>query len=113
MLNYVTIIGRIVDDLKINETETGARHLKLMLAVPRNHKNMDGIYETDFIPCHLWNNIADNVNEYCVKGDLIAVKGRLESNLTTDDGTTYDKSKKINLIVVVDSVSFLSSKKEA
>ena len=113
MLNYVTIIGRIVDDLKIDETETGTRHLKLMLAVPRNHKNMSGIYETDFIPCHLWKNIADNVKEYCVKGDLIALKGRIESTVTTDDGKNYDKNKKINLIVVAESVSFLSNKKEA
>ena len=37
------------------------------MAVQRSFKNMDGIYETDFITVTLWQGLAENLNEYCKK----------------------------------------------
>ena len=78
MLNQVVIIGRLVEKPIVEENENGRKLSEITLAVPRSFKNADGIYETDFIKCILWSCIAENTAEYCEKGDLISVKGRLE-----------------------------------
>lgn len=78
MLNQVVIIGRLVAKPIVEENENGRKVSEITLAVPRSFKNADGIYETDFIKCILWSCIAENTAEYCDKGDLISVKGRLQ-----------------------------------
>ena len=78
MLNQVVIIGRLVEKPIVEENENGRKVSEITLAVPRSFKNADGIYETDFIKCILWSCIAENTAEYCEKGDLISVKGRLQ-----------------------------------
>ena len=77
------------------------------LALQRSFKNEDGIYEVDYIRCVLWNAIATNTSEYCKKGDLVGVKGRLQTR-------KYEENNETKYIteVVVDKVSFLASKKE-
>ena len=78
MLNQVVIVGRLVAKPIVEENENGRKVSEITLAVPRSFKNAEGIYETDFIKCILWNGIAKNTVEYCNKGDLISVKGRLQ-----------------------------------
>ena len=79
MLNQTVIVGRIVRDLEVHETENGLKVAQLTLAVPRSFKNMDGEYETDYIPCTLWQYVAENTAEYCKKGDVIGIKEVLVS----------------------------------
>lgn len=99
MLNQIVLVGRLVEDLEIKENENGKKVAYITLAVPRAFKNVDGVYETDFIECILWQGIAQSTSEYCKKGDLIGVKGRIQSN-----------DKKIEIIA--EKVTFLSNKKE-
>ena len=49
MLNQVVLVGRIVKTPELKITETGKKTSKMTLAVPRNYKNMDGEYDTDFL----------------------------------------------------------------
>ena len=106
MQNVVFLIGRLVNDPEIKKSENAREYATITLAVHRPYKNADGLYESDFIRCKLWNGIASNVNEYCHKGDLIGVKGRLQTR-------NYEKAdeKKYVMEVVADKVTFLSSKK--
>ena len=78
MLNQVVIVGRLVAKPIVEENENGRKVSEITLAVPRSYKNAEGIYETDFIKCTLWNSIAENTVEYCNEGDIIGVKGRLQ-----------------------------------
>ena len=78
MLNQVVIVGRLVSKPIVEENENGRKVSEITLAVPRSFKNDEGIYDTDFIKCTLWNGIAENTVEYCNKGDIIGVKGRLQ-----------------------------------
>ena len=78
MLNQVVVVGRIVRDPELNQTENGKKVSNITLAVPRNYKNADGVYETDFIDATLWTNIAENTCEYCKQGDMVGIKGRLQ-----------------------------------
>ena len=66
-MNHVILIGRLSGDPEIIKTENESFRTVVNLAVPRTYKNMDGIYETDFIRCVLWNGIAERANEYCKK----------------------------------------------
>ena len=78
MLNQLVIVGRLVGNPILEENQNGKKVCIITLAVPRSFKNADGIYDTDFIKCILWNVIAENTSEHCERGDLIGVKGILE-----------------------------------
>lgn len=107
MLNSLILVGRLTKEIEIKETETGKKVGTLSLAIPRSFKNMDGIYETDFINCTLWEEKAKITKEYCKTGDIVGIKGRLQSNfIKTEEGSKYF------LEVVAEKVTFLSSKKK-
>ena len=106
MHNNVNLIGRLTKDPEIVVTESNKKVCNIVLAVQRNYKNADGIYEADFIKCTLWDGIADRITEYSHKGDLVAVRGWLKVTVTTKD----DGDKRYNVEVIVDKLSFLSSK---
>ena len=107
MLNNTVIVGRIVRDLELKETENGNKVAQLTLAVPRSFKNMDGQYDTDYLPCVLWKGVAETTAEYCKKGDLVAIKGRLQ----TRNYETEDEIKHNIVEVVAEKVTFLSTKR--
>lgn len=108
MLNNVVLVGRLTADPELKEVGKDGKVVNFSLAVQRTYKNADGEYETDFIQCNVWNNIAENMKEYCKKGDLIGVKGTLQSSSYEDK----DGNKKYKTDVRVEKVTFLSSKKE-
>ncbi len=106
MLNQIVIVGRLVKDPELRETETGKKVTNITLAVPRSYKNVNGEYDTDFIDCTLWTGVAENTSEYCKKGDLLGVKGRVQTR-------SYEKDddKKYVTEVIAEKVTFLTSKK--
>ena len=106
MLNQIVLVGRLANDPELYETEGGKIVVRLVLAVPRAYKNSNGEYETDFIYCKLWQGVAKRTYEYCKKGDLIGIKGRVETySYDTENGRRYITE------VIADNVTFLSSKK--
>lgn len=107
MLNQVVIVGRLTKNPTINKAENKS-YSYVTVAVPRSFKNINGEYETDFIDCVLWDAVAKSTCEYCKKGDIVGIKGRLESNVVESE----DKGKKYYLNVIAEKVTFLSSKKE-
>ena len=105
MLNQVVLVGRLAHELKLNKSDKGKKVATITLAVPRSFKNMEGEYDTDFIKCVLWDNIAENTKEYCKKGDVVGVKGRVQSRVIERD----DKKETI-LEIIGEKVTFLSSR---
>ena len=109
MLNQTIIVGRLTSDLEVKETESGKKVSSLTLAVPRSFKNADGEYDTDFIDVVLWEAVAENTAKYCKKGDIVGIKGRIQTSLyETEEG-----SKRKTTEVVAEKVTFLSSKKDS
>ena len=106
MINMVMLVGRLVSDPEIVEHEDGKKISHVTLAVNRKFKGTDGVYHTDFIDCTFWNQIAKNICEYCSKGDLVGVRGRIQVDNFEKDGV-----KKKVTSVVADSITFLSSVK--
>lgn len=108
MLNQTVLVGRLVKDPELYVTENGNKVTNITLAVPRSYKNSEGEYDTDYINCVLWKGIAENTTEYCHKGDLLGVKGRIQTRTYETD----DEVKKYVTEVVAEKVTYLSSKKD-
>ena len=82
MLNQVVLVGRIVRDLELKETEK-SKLTNLVLAVPRSYKNINGEY-TPVIPFptneKAFNDFIYHIgyftgNKYLVTGDLLDETG--------------------------------------
>ena len=107
-MNQIILVGRLVKTPEVVTTESGKNMSYITLAIPRSYKNENGEYDTDFLDCVLWNSVAENTSEYCKQGDVIGVKGRVQSCMIEDeDGNNYKKIE-----IVAEKVTFLSSKKE-
>lgn len=106
MHNSVYLIGRLTEEPEVKKFDDGKSRLSITLAVQRDYKNENGIYEVDFIRCILWNGIASHTSEYCHKGDLVGIKGRLQARSYEDKNETKYVTE-----VIVDRVSFLASKR--
>ena len=105
MLNQVILVGRLVRNPELQLTESGKKRTSITLAVSRGYKNQNGEYDTDFLDCTLWTGIAENTAEYCKTGDIIGVKGRIQTWLIdNEDGTKHKKME-----IVAEKVTFLSS----
>ncbi len=108
MLNQSVLVGRLVKDPELYETEKGHKVTNITLAVPRSYKNMNGEYDTDFINCVLWKGVAENTTQYCKKGDLLGVKGHIQSRIIEIDNEVHRQIVE----VVAEKVTYLSSKHE-
>ena len=108
MLNQVVMVGRLTKDPEVIEIENGKKVSNIAIAVPRNFKNEKGEYETDFIEVTMWNGIAENTAEYCHKGDIVGVKGRIQVDNYEKDG-----ERKTSQRVIAEKLTFLSSKSKS
>jgi single-strand DNA-binding protein len=108
MLNQVILVGRLVDDPKLVELESGKTTSLITLAVSRGFKNQSGEYETDFINCILWQGVAESTQTYCSKGSVIGVKGRISTRTLE-----IAEGKKVKLHdIIAEKVTFISPKKK-
>lgn len=106
MHNTVYLIGRLTNEIEL--VKEGEKDVaRIIIAVQRSFKNEEGIYETDFVPIKLYNNIANNTSEYCHKGDLIGVRGRLQRYSSND----YTANGMPILEVVADKLTYLATNK--
>ena len=104
MLNQIVLVGRLTREITVNKSEKGSKVATISLAIPRSFKNSDGTYDTDFIDCVAFDSIAENTAEYCTKGDIVGVKGRVQSRVIEKE------NKKEYLIeIIAEKVTFLSS----
>jgi len=90
MLNQTVLVGRLANDPELYETETGKKLTRITLAVPRTYKNVNGEYDTDFIGCKMWQNVAQSTTDYCQKGDLV---GKILTEVVAEKVTFLSSSK--------------------
>ena len=107
MNNVIILVGRIARNIELRKTQNGISTCNITLAVTRNYKNNQNIYETDFLTCVCYNHNAEKVAEWCQKGDMIGIRGMLQSR-------TYEKDdKKVYATeILVDKVNFLATGKK-
>lgn len=107
MFNQVTLIGRIVRDPVIYTTKEGKSVTTITLAVRRSYKNSKGEYDTDFIPCTAWDKLAETSSDYCTKGSLVCITGRIQMRQID-----YGENQRNSFAeIIAESICFLHLKK--
>lgn len=106
-MNKVVLIGRLTKDPELKYTPgNGTAVTTLTLAVD-NYNSKSGEKGADFIPVVIWGKQAENTAQYMVKGNQIAISGRI----STRSYDAKDGSKRYVTEVVADmfnGVQFLS-----
>lgn len=106
MLNRVTLVGRLTKDVELRRTGNGKAVANFTVAVNRNFKTGDG-QEADFLNIVAWGKVAENTEQYCSKGSLVSVDGRLQSR-------TYENNQGQKVYVtevVADSIQFIDTRR--
>lgn len=106
---FVGNITRIDDDLQmIGSGEHASQKIRFGMALNRNFKNKEGQYDADFINCEAWNNTAEFIHKYFVKGQKIAIVGEFRNNNYIDK----NGNKVYSDFIYVNSAEFASSKSD-
>lgn len=106
MINNVTLVGRLVAPPDLRKTPNNVSSLQGTLAVNRNFKNENGDREADFINFQAWRGTADIIAQYCSKGSLIGLTGRIQTR-------SYDNQQGQRVYVtevVAESVELLETR---
>ncbi|OZI13446.1 single-stranded DNA-binding protein [Bacillaceae bacterium SAS-127] len=107
MINQVTLVGRLTKDPEVRFTADGRTLLNMTVAVNRPYRNQEGLSQTDFIYCTVWNKSAENTAKYCRKGSLVGVLGTIQTR-TYDD---KDGKRTYVTEVIVNTIRFLDKKR--
>nr|DAU67012.1 MAG TPA: Single strand binding protein [Caudoviricetes sp.] len=79
MINNVTLVGRLTRDPELRYTTSNVAVATFNLAVNRNFKGANGEREADFINCMIWRKQAELFAEWCKKGNLVGITGRIQT----------------------------------
>lgn len=95
--NSFTISGNLVRDPEIRLTTKQTKYTFVSIAVRGMSKD-----KVDFLTVCFWEKLADNIKQYCHKGDTLTVCGHI---------TTFKKDDKTQLQLVADGFTILASKR--
>ena len=102
MLNNIILQGRLTRDPEMQATANGVSRATFALACEQDYKNPNGERDTDFFEVVAWRNTADFVQRYFSKGQMVVVRGRLQ----TQQWTAQDGSKRKTVQIVAENVYF-------
>jgi single-strand DNA-binding protein len=106
MINQVILVGRLTKDPEIKYTQEGHAVANVTLAVSRNFKSSAGEIDADYVNCTLWRKTAENTANYCKKGSIVGVSGRIQTR-------SYENNEGRRIFVtdvLADSVKFMGGK---
>lgn len=100
-MNNVTLIGRLTREVELRTVREGLKVASLSVAVPRpargGHKA-----SVDFVPVTVWSKQAESCANGLIKGQKLAVNGRLRFSSWDQDG-----QRRTKIEVVATGVEFL------
>ncbi len=108
MYNRVILMGRIVADPELRQTQSGVSMCRIRVAVDRGFAKQGEERQSDFINVTCWRQTAEFVSRYFSKGRMIHVEGRLQNN----DYTDQNGVKHYSMDVVADNVTFCGDKRQ-
>ncbi|WP_212899171.1 single-stranded DNA-binding protein [Capnocytophaga cynodegmi] len=110
-LNKVMLIGRLGDNIKLTYFEGGNCIGRFPLATNEEYVNKatnEKVVETDWHTIVVRNKLAEVIEKYTTKGDLIYVEGRLK----TRQWQAEDGSMRYTTEVYVTDVNLLPNRRE-
>lgn len=102
MINSVILMGRLVADPELRQTQTALSVCRFRIAVDRGYSSASGEKQADFINITAWRQTAEFVSKYFTKGKMIIVEGSLRNNDYTDN----DGVKHYSMEVQAEKVAF-------
>ncbi len=107
MLNNVILMGRLCSDVEIRTTSTNKSVANFRIAVDRGYSKGED-KKADFITIVAWENTANFIEKYFHKGDMIALRGEIQTRSYEDN----NGNKRTAFEVVAREVSFCGGKNE-
>lgn len=108
MMNVVAIMGRLVADPQMRQTNTGRNVASFRIACDRGRKDANGQSQADFFDIVAWERTAEFVCRYFQKGSMIAIDGRLQSRQYQDK----TGNNRTAIEIVANNVNFTGSKSQ-
>lgn len=99
MNNQFNLIGRLTKEPILKSTSTGKSVCEISLAVS------NGKDDTSFIQISYWNKLAETINNYCKKGDLLGVQGIIKNHNWEDK----NGNKRYDYVFIGNKISFLAT----
>ena len=109
-MNKVILLGRLTKkpEIRYTQSDKPLAIARYTLAVNRAYKK-EGEADADFIPCVAFGKNGEFAEKYLVKGQQIAVVGRLQVRNWEDN----EGKKRVTIEVVAEEQYFADSKKNA
>ncbi|MBJ2172653.1 single-stranded DNA-binding protein [Aureibaculum sp. A20] len=109
--NKVQLIGNLGDNPEIITLESGKKLAKFSIATNESYKNASGekVTDTQWHNVIAWNKTAEIIEKYLVKGNEVAVEGKL----TTRSYDDKEGNKKYITEVVINELLMLGKNKSA
>lgn len=99
-LNVVALVGRVTKDAELSYTSSGTAKCVFAVAVNRRVKKGETwADEASFFDITLWAKTAENMKQYLVKGQQVALSGELEQQRWEKDGQKHSKIALANVSV--------------
>ncbi len=108
MLNVVAIMGRLVADPTMRQTQTGKSVASVRIACDRGRRDANGQSQADFVDVVCWEHNADFVCKYFQKGQLIVIEGRLQSRNYQDK----NGNNRTAIEIVANNINFAGGKSQ-
>ena len=102
-LNKVILIGRLSQDIVMQESKSNINYVRTNLAITRDNQGRNSEEITDFIPIVAFGNNATYMSRFFGKGDLVNIVGTIQSSqYTTKSGDIVS-----SLSIVVEQIKSL------
>ena len=90
MVNKVTILGRVGKTPEVKYLEGGMAVAKLTIATTEKYKNAKGevVESTEWHNVTAWRKLAEIIEKYVQKGQLLYIEGKIKYSKSEKDGKT-------------------------
>jgi len=105
MMNVFVLVGKVKEKPEVSTTAKGNSVAHMIVEADRNFRNEDGSLSSDLFKITLWKGIADECAAICHEGSLVAIRGRLRSDLYNRNDRDY-----YNCEIIAEQVKFLDGR---
>lgn len=98
-MNKVFLIGRLTKEPKLSETKSEKKYCTFPIAVNEGE-------DVQYFTITSWSSLAENCNKYLVKGQQVAVCGRIKHRMYENDNRKFYEME-----VNAETIEFLAKPK--
>lgn len=108
-LNKVVLIGRLTKDAELKKMDSGSARMDFSVAFTTTKKGAEGYQdESNFVNLSLWGKVAEAICPRMVKGQQVAIEGKLKQERWEREG-----QKHYELRIIPSSVQLIGGKKDS